>query len=345
MKAKLFVGKPGIGKTYKAEQYALENDLYLVEYNASDERTAASLKSLSASQSITVTGKKIMYLFDEADNMDKGGSKKLAEFLKANTKMVVFLTANNLKKVAKEVQNECDIEEVYPKTEFEIEEILRNVFIDKLGFKDVDIFEELITTSAKNCKGDLRKAQQLMRFQSTTKYTSTKLDSLKALKLILYEKDRKIVYDYIRQIPISSLYSWLFETFVVNRDKQASKMMQEINRNLYKLNEVYLYSFIAFELPARESKMVERLPMSAKLPKVEESIVEKIGKHYKCGRNEALQYLNLLKTIASDKYCREKVADKCRFTKGDREHLGISTMFKNKVEAKQPVKTSRLLQY
>jgi len=347
MDVKLLVGKPGIGKTYTAEQYALQKDLYLVEYNASDDRTALSLKDLSASQSITVSGKKIMYLFDEVDNMEKGGSKRLAEFLRSNKSMTIFLTANNLNKVSKEIQNECEVIPMFSKSQEEIEEILRDEFPDMLGF-EVDYFEELVSDSAKRSKGDLRKAKQFMEYQNTEKYDTQKLDTLNAVKMILYEEDRKKVYDYIRGIPVSSLYSWLFETFAANRNVEATRLMQEINRNIYKLNEVYLYSFIAFELPMRREKLVERLPTSNKLQLIEEKIILKLQDYYQCSKNESLQYLNLIKTITLDKFCQESIADKCAFTKSEREHLGIKTKVEAKKEeeiAKPELKMSNLLQY
>jgi len=343
MEMKLLVGKPGIGKTYTAEQYALDNDLHLVEYNASDERTAGSLKDLTSGQSIAVSGKKIMYLFDEVDNMEKGGAKKLAEFLSYNKSMTIFLTANNLNKVSKEIQKECEIVFMNSKSQKEIVDILKLIFVNQLDFEP-DAFEALAIDSAKRSNGDLRKAQQLMLYQNVSKYDTVKLDSLKAIKMILYEKDRRAVYDYIRGIPISSLYSWLFETFAVNHDKEATKMMQEINKNLYKLNEVYLYSFIAYELPVKTSKLVERLPTSNKIQKLDEGIVEKLEEHFKCGRNEALQYLNLLKSIAEDKYCKENVADNCHLTKMEREHLGITVQMIEKKE-KKVVVTNSLLNY
>jgi len=346
MKIQLLVGRPGIGKTYTAEQHALENDLYLVEYNASDDRTATSLKDLSASQTFTVSGKKIMYLFDEVDNMDKGGSKRLAEFLRSNKSMTIFLTANNLSKVAKEIQNECEVIQMYPKSQEEVEEILRDTYPEMLGF-EYDAFENLVKDSARRSRGDLRKAKQFMEYQNSKRYNTQKLDNLKAVKMILYEKDRHLVYDYIRGIPISSLYSWLFETFAVNQNIEAARLMQEVNRNLYKVNEVYLYSFIAFELPARSKKLVERLPTSNKLQKVEENIIEKLQEHFKCSKNESMQYLNLIKTITSDRFCRESIADNCSFTKSEREHLGIMTRMETKKEevAKPEIKTNNLLQY
>jgi hypothetical protein len=120
--------------------------------------------------------------------------------------------------------------------------------------------------------------------------------------------------------------------------------MQEINRNLYKINEIYLYSFIAFELPARKNNLIIRLPTLNKLPKIELNIVDKLKEHYKCGEKEALQYLNLLKSI--DSYCKEKVADKCQFTKMENEHLGIETKIERKnIIKEQKIETSSLLQY
>ena len=64
MKPKLLVGKPGIGKTYSVEQSASEENYFLVEFNASDIRTAEGMRMLSASQTRAVTGRKLMYLFD-----------------------------------------------------------------------------------------------------------------------------------------------------------------------------------------------------------------------------------------------------------------------------------------
>ncbi len=342
MKPKLLIGRPGVGKTYSVEQKALKGDYFLIEYNSSDSRTAESLKTLSASQKIAVTGKKQMYLFDEVDSMDKGGAKRLAKFLNQASEIPVFLTANEEKKISKLILAECEIIHFEQKEESEIAEILNQMFPDCIGL-GYEEFIEKTKEAAANCEGDIRKARQFILYNRSENYNRSKYDALKAVKMIFFEPNRRKVFEYIKQIPISSLYSWIFESFAIAGDKKTVGKLSYLNTNIYKLNETYLHSFLAFELPKYDSNIVAKLPSPLRMLKVEEKIVEKLREYYKCSEREGLMYFNLLKTIAeSDTLCVYYITENCGFSKKEKEFLGIKKPEKVKV---QVVKTAGLLDF
>jgi len=337
MKPTLLVGKPGIGKTYSVEKYAKKNNLFLVEYNTSDTRTSNSLKDLSVSQKTAATGQQFLYLFDEVDSMDKRGGTVLSKFLYqvVGTNITVFLTANKLDKVYAKIKNACIVENVYPKTEEEISQILK---------KDNNNSEEDIRNVAKNCNGDIRKAKQMIQYSRATDYKQESINNFQAIKMILYEEDRKKVFKYICQIPIGSLYSWLFETFSTSGRKEVIELLQEVNHNLYKVNETYLYSLLAFGLAKQDVKLIPKLPSSQKLTKFEQTIVNKIKTTYKCSKREGLQYLNLLQSMKKDSICLNHIVKKCKLKPKEMQFLGIDKIA-DTPKQKQKEQTKSLMEF
>jgi len=98
--ALLLHGPPGDGKTTSVYALANDKDLELFEVNASDDRNKKDIEDLagSASQQMSLTGKKKIILMDEVDglsgNKDRGGVSAIIDIIK-NTKFPVVLTAND----------------------------------------------------------------------------------------------------------------------------------------------------------------------------------------------------------------------------------------------------------
>ena len=99
-KAVIFHGPPGVGKTSLVYAFAKENNLDLIETNASDLRSSKELKdtiSNSVSQKSLMKKGKI-FLFDEIDGLsgygDRGGVKEMMNIID-NTMYPVVLIAND----------------------------------------------------------------------------------------------------------------------------------------------------------------------------------------------------------------------------------------------------------
>ncbi len=93
-------GPPGDGKTSSVYALAKDINLEVFEVNASDDRNKSDIEELagSASQQMSLTGKKKIILIDEVDglsgNKDRGGVSAIIDVIK-NTKFPVVLTAND----------------------------------------------------------------------------------------------------------------------------------------------------------------------------------------------------------------------------------------------------------
>lgn len=100
-RAALLAGPPGVGKTSLVYAYAAENGYDLVEVNASDKRTAESIRSVvgEASRQSTLLGtRKRILLIDEVDGAYgsemTGGVAALAQII-SSTMIPIVLVANN----------------------------------------------------------------------------------------------------------------------------------------------------------------------------------------------------------------------------------------------------------
>lgn len=93
-------GPPGSGKTTAVHALANEEDLDLLEVNASDTRNKDSINQVigSASQQMSLTGRKRLILIDEVDgtsgNSDRGGISALMKLIK-KSKFPIVMTAND----------------------------------------------------------------------------------------------------------------------------------------------------------------------------------------------------------------------------------------------------------
>ncbi|MDG6244052.1 MAG: replication factor C large subunit [Methanolobus sp.] len=114
MKAVLFYGQPGIGKTSSA--YALANDMgwEVIELNASDQRTAGIIGKVAGSasrmQTLAANSAKRLIILDEADNLhgnsDRGGSRAIIDIVK-NTSQPIVLIANDLYGLSSSLRSLC----------------------------------------------------------------------------------------------------------------------------------------------------------------------------------------------------------------------------------------------
>jgi replication factor C large subunit len=172
IKALVLRGEPGIGKTSAA--LALANDMGwdFIEMNASDQRNAASIKSIagagSAYQTFSATGeflssskgKRKLIILDEADNLfgsaDKGGAKEIVETIRDSGQPIILIVNDfyELSRKAPAIKTLADKAVFRRLNSAEISGVLASILVreDKLApSKVLDIISE-------NAAGDLRAA-------------------------------------------------------------------------------------------------------------------------------------------------------------------------------------------
>ena len=99
-KAVLLHGPAGTGKTITAEAASRDLNFDLIEMNASDKRTTASIERIvgSAVGQSSLLGKKRIILLDEVDGIDSRADRGAVEAIVSairNTKWPIILTAND----------------------------------------------------------------------------------------------------------------------------------------------------------------------------------------------------------------------------------------------------------
>ena len=159
-KAALLYGPPGIGKTCFVEAFAKDNNLELIQLNASDKRNYEAIRNIlgNASKTLSIFRKGKIFLIDEVDGIagkeDIGGVKELIKIIQ-ESKFPIVLTANDpYEPKLKELRNYCEMIEFKRLNVFDIEKKLIEI-LEKEGIKyDRSIVREI----ANRNNGDLRGA-------------------------------------------------------------------------------------------------------------------------------------------------------------------------------------------
>jgi replication factor C subunit 1 len=89
----LITGPPGIGKTTTAHLIVKEAGYFCKEYNASDNRTAATINSIFATD--TYRMRKEVIIMDEVDGCDRGGVSALAAIIRSGRLPPIICIAND----------------------------------------------------------------------------------------------------------------------------------------------------------------------------------------------------------------------------------------------------------
>ena len=158
----LIYGKAGIGKTSAA--YALAHDMNwdIIELNASDQRTKASIEWVAGSASThSFTNNRRLILLDEADNLhgsaDRGGAKAVVEVIKASQQPII-LTANDLYGVDAAIKAVCEPVVFRSLQARTLATLLRS--IAKQEGKNID--ESALLNIAERASGDIRCAINML---------------------------------------------------------------------------------------------------------------------------------------------------------------------------------------
>ena len=158
----LIYGKAGIGKTSAA--YALARDMSwdVIELNASDQRTKASIERVAGSASThSFTGDRRLILLDEADNLhgsaDRGGAKAVVDVIKASQQPIILI-ANDLYGVDTAIKAACEPVVFRSLQSRSLAPLLRSIV--KQEGKNID--ESVLLDIAERASGDIRSAINML---------------------------------------------------------------------------------------------------------------------------------------------------------------------------------------
>ncbi|MEM5802084.1 MAG: replication factor C large subunit [Candidatus Aenigmatarchaeota archaeon] len=159
-KVLLFFGPPGTGKTALVEAYANENNLDLIELNASDYRNAAQIRGIigssAAQASLFKKGK--IFLIDEIDGLsgveDRGGVGEIIKIIKESIHPIILTANNPYDPKLKNLKQFCELVEFKKIHVLDIEKRLKGICEKEKIETDKDVLREI----ARKSNGDLRSA-------------------------------------------------------------------------------------------------------------------------------------------------------------------------------------------
>lgn len=163
-RAAFLYGPPGVGKTSSVAALAEDLDYDLLEVNASDYRTRRRLEELvgrAVLQTVTITGRRRMILFDELEGIsgheDRGGISAIAAMIK-ETRIPIILVATSIgERWEDKFKPVADLSLHIEYGPVPFGEIVRRLkeCAEELG---IDVDEDVLELLADRSEGDLRSA-------------------------------------------------------------------------------------------------------------------------------------------------------------------------------------------
>ena len=228
-KGLLFYGPSGVGKTALVEAYAIENNLDLIQLNASDYRSASKIKEVlgQSMQQKTLFKKGKIFMIDEIDGLagkeDRGGVGEVIKIIK-ESRFLVVLTANHpYNKRLRTLRNYCKLVEFKKIPVRDIEKRLKEICEKEKIKAEGETLKEL----AKRAEGDLRSAINDLEAVSQGKKEIT----LKDLEALSYREREINIFDVLKTI-FKSRSALEAKLSINNADKDPDEIFWWIENNI-----------------------------------------------------------------------------------------------------------------
>lgn len=157
-KALLIYGPSGTGKTLIVSLIAKERNMMLFEINASDERSASSIKErlLPASKEGSLFKKRLI-LIDEADSFseaDRGGIAEIIKIIKDSVNPIILIANDAYDQRLRTLRGYCDLIKIRKIPTNIIEKRLNEIVLEER----IKINKDSVRRIALNSNGDIRSA-------------------------------------------------------------------------------------------------------------------------------------------------------------------------------------------
>jgi len=157
-KALLIYGPSGTGKSLIVNLIAKERGMNLFEINASENRSASSIKEklLPASKESSLLGKRLI-LVDDVDSFseaDRGGIAEIINVIKASTNPIILIANDAYDPKLRSLRSHCELLRIRKIPVNIIEKKLREIALKE----KLKLNEESIRRIALNSSGDIRSA-------------------------------------------------------------------------------------------------------------------------------------------------------------------------------------------
>lgn len=197
-KALLFYGPPGVGKSALIEAYAKENNLDVVQMNASDFRSAKDINEVIGKSMVQQTlfkrGK--IFFIDEVDGLfgrgDFGGAAELVNAIRESKHPIVLSANNPYNPKLKALRNYCTLIKFDKISVWDLEKRLRHICEDE----GIEADDSVLKMLARMSNGDLRSA--IMDLENIS--SGRKLITSKYLEDLGYRERERNVFDALKII-------------------------------------------------------------------------------------------------------------------------------------------------
>ncbi|ANF22208.1 replication factor C large subunit [Thermococcus piezophilus] len=327
-KALILAGPPGTGKTTTIYALAREYGFEVIELNASDERTYEKIERyVQAAYTRDILGKRRKLIFlDEADNIEPSGAREIAKLIDKARNPIV-MSANHYWEVPRGIRNKAQIVEYKRLTQRDIMKALIRI----LKAEGITVPKEILQEIAKHANGDLRAAindlqtvvsggiedaEEVLAYRDVEKSVFQALaqlfatDNAKRAKLavlgvdmypheLLQWIDENLPYVYYKPEDIARAYKALSRA-----DIYLGRAQRTGNYSLWKYATDMMTAGVAVAGVKKKGfvriyppKTIKLLTESKEERSLRDSIVKKIMKEMHMARMEALETLEIIKSI------------------------------------------------
>ena len=288
-KAILLTGPPGVGKSTSVYSVAEELGYTVIEYNASDVRTKSRLTtSLGPSmQNSTIFGEeKLLVFLDEIDGLsgrsDHAGTDFVLDYIQ-NAKVPVAMAANSQDdQKLKKIEQKSQVLRFTP-----VDEGLIFIYLESIAQRlEIDVPKEVLRQIAKNSRGDVRYALNLLQtlkgngissFQTDKQFFSDSqaLDAIFSSDSLDQALQRMRSFDSSPFDKVRSIFDSVVSSKTISHEERAvaldliskaDMLLQQINRNQNWRLLRYLDRYLCLALISRKLKNTDSsIPWNLKL--------------------------------------------------------------------------------